>query len=60
MITMLYPTNQAVKLFYLLNHFVANNSYSADTFSVPFIAMTFFFDSENSVFFTNYRLQLII
>jgi len=43
-----------------LNYFVVNNSYFSAVFLFPFIAMSFFFDSENSVFFTNYKLQLII
>jgi len=59
-ITIRYPTNQVVKLFYSFNYFFVNNFYFAYMFSVPFMAMTFFFDSENSVFFTNYKLQLVI
>ena len=59
-VTIRYPTNLVVKLFYFRNYFFVNNSYFADMFSVLLIFMNFFFDSEYSVFFTNYKLQLII
>jgi hypothetical protein len=50
------PYKQSCQIILLAQLLCCRNSYFAYIFSVPFIAMTFFFDGENSL----YKLQLII